>query len=205
MRPFVIRDALVVDADADLKDLLLSVLKPGIWAIQHVPTNQAALLATHGKPFELIITSERTSGGEDVELLRKILVGRPHTRLIILANEGTPRDVLASMRAHAFSFFSKPYSLEQLGNMIQLATEAPFWDDGIELESSTPEWIRLRVRCRLHPSVSPSLSHHPRAMASRAHAGKRLEGRAAQSHDKRVGRSINQCERAGKTARSSQA
>jgi len=27
------------------------------------------------------------------------------------------------MREHAFSFFSKPYSFEQLGNMIQLATE----------------------------------------------------------------------------------
>jgi anti-sigma regulatory factor (Ser/Thr protein kinase)/CheY-like chemotaxis protein len=149
MQPFAIRDALVVDADSDLKDLLVKVLKPGIWAIQHVRTNQAALRATQGKAFELIVTSEKTSGGEDVELLRKIRLGRPHTRLIILASESTPADVLASMRAHAFSFFSKPYSLEQLGNMIQLAAEAPCWDDGIELESSTLEWIKLQARCQV--------------------------------------------------------
>jgi anti-sigma regulatory factor (Ser/Thr protein kinase)/DNA-binding NarL/FixJ family response regulator len=149
VQPFAIRDALVVDADSDLRDLLVKVLKPGKWAIHHVPTNQAALRATQAKAFELIITSERTSGREDVVLLRKIRVGRPHTRLIILASESTPADVLESMRAHAFSFFSKPYSLEQLGNMIQLATEAPCWDDGIELESSTPEWIKLRVRCQV--------------------------------------------------------
>jgi anti-sigma regulatory factor (Ser/Thr protein kinase)/ActR/RegA family two-component response regulator len=149
MGPFAIREALVVDADSNLKDLLVKVLKPGIWAIQHVPTNQAALQAAKGKAFELIITSERTSGKEDVELLCKIRVGRPHTRLIILASESTPADVLASMRAHAFSFFSKPYSLEQLGNMIQLATEAPCWDDGIELQSSTLEWIKLQVRCQV--------------------------------------------------------
>jgi anti-sigma regulatory factor (Ser/Thr protein kinase)/CheY-like chemotaxis protein len=149
MQPFAIRDALVVDADSDLKDLLVKVLKPGIWAIQHVRTNQAALRATQGKAFELIVTSEKTAGGEDVELLRKIRLGRPHTRLIILASESTPADVLASMRAHAFSFFSKPYSLEQLGNMIQLAAEAPCWDDGIELESSTLEWIKLQARCQV--------------------------------------------------------
>jgi len=149
MPPFAIRDALVVDADQDLKDLLVSILKPGIWAICYVPTNKDALEAAKVKAFELIITSERTSSREDVELLRKILRQRPHTRLIILASETTPADVIAAMQGHAFSLFSRPFSLEQLGNMIQLATEVPFWDDGIELRSATPEWIRLEVRCQV--------------------------------------------------------
>lgn len=149
MEPFAIRDALVIDADQDLKDLLVGILKPGVWAIRYVPTNTDALKAARSKVFELIITSERTSGREDVELLRKIRAVRPHTRLIILAHETTPRDVLDAMRDHAFSFFSKPYSQEQLGDMIQRATEVPCWDDGIELRSATPEWIRLEVRCQV--------------------------------------------------------
>lgn len=149
MGPFAIRDALVVDADQDLKDLLVNILKPGVWAIRYVPTNREALAAVRGKAFELIITGERTSSREDVELLRKIHVQQPHTRLIILANETTPADVIAAMREHAFSLFSKPFSPEQLGNMIQLATEVPAWDDGIEIRSATPEWIRLEVRCQV--------------------------------------------------------
>jgi anti-sigma regulatory factor (Ser/Thr protein kinase)/CheY-like chemotaxis protein len=149
MQPFAIRDALVVDADSDLKGLLVKILKPGIWAVQHVPTNQAALRAAKGKAFELIITSEKTTGREDVHLLRKLRAGRPHTRILILANENTPEDVLASMRAHAFSFFSSPYSLERLGSMIEMAVEAPAWDDGIELLSSTTEWIKLEVSCQV--------------------------------------------------------
>jgi len=149
MPPFAIRDALVVDADRDLKDLLVGILKPGVWAICYVQTNQEALEAAKAKAFELIITSERTSSREDVELLRKIHVQRPHTRLIILARETTPADVIAAMKEHAFSLFSRPFSTEQLGNMIQLATEVPFWDDGIELRSATPEWIRLEVRCQV--------------------------------------------------------
>jgi anti-sigma regulatory factor (Ser/Thr protein kinase)/ActR/RegA family two-component response regulator len=149
MPPFAIRDALVVDADQDLKDLLVSILQPGVWAIAYVPTNKDALQAARAKAFELIITSERTTSREDVELLRKIRLQRPHTRLIILAAETTPADVITAIREHAFSLFSRPFSLEQLGNMIQLATEVPFWDDGIELRSATPEWIRLEVRCQV--------------------------------------------------------
>jgi len=37
MKPFAIRDALVVGAEENLKDLLVTVLKPGIWAIRYLP------------------------------------------------------------------------------------------------------------------------------------------------------------------------
>ena len=149
MELLAVRTALVVDADQDLKDLLAGVLNPGLWAIRHVPTNIAALQAVEDKTFELIITSERTSGRQDVELLRRIRLVRPHTRFIILAEESTPADVLDAMRNCAFSFFTKPYSRGNLAHMIQLAIEAPCWDDGIELLSATPEWIQLQLRCEL--------------------------------------------------------
>jgi anti-sigma regulatory factor (Ser/Thr protein kinase)/ActR/RegA family two-component response regulator len=150
MQPFLIRDALVVDADHELKALLFNILKPDIWAIHYVSSNRAALKAVKRKAFELIITSERTSGREDIDLLAKVRLLRPHTRLIILAGEGTPEEALAAMRNHAFSFFSKPYSMERLGQMIEMASAIPVWDDGIEVHSATPEWIRLEVRCQVH-------------------------------------------------------
>jgi anti-sigma regulatory factor (Ser/Thr protein kinase) len=102
-----------------------------------------------GKNFDLILTSEKTSGREDVELLRKLRRIRPHTRLIILADESTPSDVITSMREHAFSYFSKPFSPGALTVMIKLAMEEPLWDDGIDVISATPEWIRIYARCDL--------------------------------------------------------
>ena len=85
----------------------------------------------------LILTSEKTSGKEDIELLRKLRLARPHTRLIILTDESAPSYVIDSMREHAFSYFSKPFSLDALAEMVQLATDAPCWDDGIEVVSGT--------------------------------------------------------------------
>ena len=76
--------------------------------------NAAALSTAQRKGFDLIMTSEETTGREDVELLRKIRRIRPHTRLIILADESTPADVIDSMREHAFSYFSRPFSLDAL-------------------------------------------------------------------------------------------
>lgn len=137
----------MVDADPQLEALLLNTLRPGQWVIQHVPDNKSALAQAEARAFDLILTSEKSSGREDVELLRRLRRVRPHTRLIILADDSTPADVIASMREYAFSYFSKPYSLSSLAEMIRAAAEGPCWDDGIEIISATPEWIRVMARC----------------------------------------------------------
>jgi anti-sigma regulatory factor (Ser/Thr protein kinase)/ActR/RegA family two-component response regulator len=147
MRPFPVRTALLVGGDSQIEERLKSSLEPKAWAIQHVRDNAAALVVALRKAFDLIITSEKTTGKEDIELLRKMRRIRPHTRLIILADESTPADVITSMREHAFSYFSRPFSLDALGAMIQHAIDEPCWDDGIEVVSATPEWIRIKARC----------------------------------------------------------
>lgn len=139
----------MVDADVQVEALLLDTLMPAQWVVQHAPDNKSALALAEARSFDLILTSERSSGREDVELLRRLRRSRPHTRLIILADESTPADVIAAMREYAFSYFSKPYSPNVLAEMIRMAAEGPCWDDGIEIISATPEWIRVMARCNL--------------------------------------------------------
>ena len=146
-RPVPVRTALVVDVDPQVEVVVTSVLNPPSWNIRHAPNNLRALALAETIPCDLILTSEKTSGQEDVELLRKIRRVRPHTRLIILTDEATPADVIASMRERAFSFFSRPFSLESLGDMIRSAADGPCWDEGIEVLSATPNWIRLAASC----------------------------------------------------------
>jgi DNA-binding NarL/FixJ family response regulator len=93
----------MVGGDSQIEDRLREILVPNAWAIQHATDNAEAFDLAQRKGFDLILTSERTSGREDIELLCKIRSIRPHTRLIILADESTPADVITSMREHAFS------------------------------------------------------------------------------------------------------
>ena len=145
MRPL----ALLVESGAEINQVLRNVFGENGWDVEFVKDNRAALEAANRQAFDLIVTGERTSGQEDIQLLRRLRMCRPHTRLIILADEFVPGDVLASIKERAFSYFARPFSPERLAQIVRIAVEEPHWDDGIEILSATPNWIRLAVRCDL--------------------------------------------------------
>jgi len=146
-RSFPPRAALVVGPDNTLAATVAAILPD--WKVERACDNLAALALVESQPFDLVLTGADTSGKADVDLLRKIRLVRPHTRLIILTNESTPADVVASMRERAFSYFSQPLSWTMFAEMVRLAADEPCWDDGIEVVSATPDWIRLAARCDL--------------------------------------------------------
>ena len=129
------------------------------WKLECARDNEQALALVEKSAFDLVITDQGSSGREDAELLRKIRLVKPQTRLIIVTDRSAPADVIAAIRARAFSYFTKPLSTQALEEMLQLAMESPAWEDGIELLSATDAWIRLSVRCdvssanRLHQFV----------------------------------------------------
>jgi DNA-binding NarL/FixJ family response regulator len=141
------KTALVVNPDPEVMEILRGVLNSEAWNIVYAEDNRAVLKLAETRPFDLIITGAKTSGTEDVDLLRKIRRVRPHVRLIILTDQSTPADVLTAMRQRAFSYFSKPFSEDSLADMVRMATRQPAWDDGIELVSATPDWISIIARC----------------------------------------------------------
>ena len=149
-RPFIVPSegyrALIVDSGPELNQLLTNLFDPHDWKVQFARDNQDAIRLVRDSYFDLIITGECSSGMEDIELLRKLRMLRPHIRLIILTDEFTRGDVLNAIRERAFSYFSRPFSTEQLADIIRAAMNEPLWDDGIEVLSATPNWVRLLVR-----------------------------------------------------------
>jgi DNA-binding NarL/FixJ family response regulator len=117
------------------------------WRLECARDNEEALALVEKSAFDLVITDQASSSREDVELLRKVRLVRPHTRLIIVADRSTPADVIAAIRARAFSFITKPLSAQLLEEVLQLAMESPDWEEAIEMLSGTDAWIRLSVRC----------------------------------------------------------
>jgi DNA-binding response OmpR family regulator len=140
---------LIVDSSPEMNQLLANLFDPEDWNVQFARDNQDAFRLASERAFDLIITGERTSSQEDIELLRRIRMVRRHTRLIILTDEFTPGDVLNSIRERAFSYFSRPFSTERLAEIVRVAMNEPYWDDGIEILFATPNWVRVSVRCDL--------------------------------------------------------
>jgi anti-sigma regulatory factor (Ser/Thr protein kinase)/CheY-like chemotaxis protein len=144
-------------SDSPVKSVVSTALPS--WKLECARENEEALALVVKSAFDLVITDQTRSSGEAVELLRKVRLVSPHTRLILVAERRIPADVIAAIRAGAFSYFSKPLSTQALEQMLQLAAESPAWEDAIEMLSGTDAWLRLSVRCdvstanRLHQFV----------------------------------------------------
>jgi anti-sigma regulatory factor (Ser/Thr protein kinase)/CheY-like chemotaxis protein len=132
-------------SDSPVTSVVSTVLPS--WKLQRARDNDEALALVEKSAFDLVIADQASSGQEDLELLRKVRLVRPHTRLIIVADRSTPADVIAAIRAGAFSYFTRPLSTQAMEEVLQLALESPAWDEAIEMLSGTDAWIRLSVRC----------------------------------------------------------
>jgi len=147
IRPPATRNALYLGDDLRIDGLLASVLKSESWNLQRASGNSSALQLVQGRYYDLIVTSEKTAGRENVELLRKIWSLGSQPPVIILSSKNTTTDVIAAIREHAFSYFSQPFSSGALQRMIRLAIGTTGWDDGIEVVSVSQPGLRFRARC----------------------------------------------------------
>ena len=141
------KTVLVVDPQRRIHQLLNRMVSGEGWNLAEAPDNEAALSLMKESSYDLVITGQRTSTRQDLDLLQKIRGIRPHVRMIVLTDRKTPQDVIAALREQVFSFFSTPFNAEYFAHMVRLAMMEPCWDDGIEVIAATPKWIRLSVRC----------------------------------------------------------
>jgi len=74
------KSVLLVDSEAEVSVAIQGVLRPEEWNIVQAPDNLSVLKLVEDKSFDLIITGTRSSGKEDVDLLRRIRRVRPHVR-----------------------------------------------------------------------------------------------------------------------------
>jgi anti-sigma regulatory factor (Ser/Thr protein kinase)/CheY-like chemotaxis protein len=98
---------------------------------------------------EVVITDSTTSVAEDLALASELRVVRPGVKVIVLAPATTHEDVVAALRAQVFACFTPPFDFDEVVAMGVSALEAVDWRHGIEVVSSLPYWMTLRVACDL--------------------------------------------------------
>ena len=108
-----------------------------------------ALRRLRRQAYDLVITSPVSSVGEDLALLQELRGVRPGVKTIVLARSATPEEVIASIRAQVFACFLAPHDAAEVASMARRALDAGSWRDGIEVRSAQPDWLSLRVNCRL--------------------------------------------------------
>ena len=105
------------------------------------------------KPYHLVLIDHTAEGDlteEQLGYMRALQAIRPAAKTIVLVSHTTTRKVIEALRHGVFAYFSRPFDPSAVRDAIAQALSIPNWSDGIELLSAAPDFISVRLRCRLH-------------------------------------------------------
>lgn len=140
---------LIVDRDSGAHDLLAPALACGGWRVESSYDPELALQRLQAESFDVVLADPDGFLGGACEWLRRARMLRPEARVLVMAAEAAPANVLCALREQAFGYFTKPFAPRAVADMVAQAADTPAWQDDVQVVSARPEWISLRVRSKL--------------------------------------------------------
>lgn len=114
---------LVVDDEQDVREMMGAVLSSQGYEVTAVANGAAALVAAKAEQFELATLDLRMpglSGRETLAALRRV---SPRTAAIIVSGYVTHSEAQACLALGAFAVVSKPFNVDTLVRILELARE----------------------------------------------------------------------------------
>lgn len=146
--PSALRSVLVADDSPESRDTLVRALTDAAWTVECAASVGAAEARLERGVVDVLVADLGISPSDDVRTLRCMRRHHPKTKVIVLAEAHAPHSIVEALKEHAFSYFTKPFSDDEIRAMVERALAEVDWDDGIEVLSDKPDWISVRARCR---------------------------------------------------------
>jgi DNA-binding response OmpR family regulator len=140
---------LIVDDDRDVHSLLRNALDAPDRLIESAYDGHAGLRLVEKTPYDLVLTNLKMPGFDGMMLLERIHEVRPDTRVVVMTVASTPDNIVHAIRDRAFSYFSKPFTVNAVAEMVERALHGTDAEDDIQVLSARPHWLGLRVRCKV--------------------------------------------------------
>jgi DNA-binding NtrC family response regulator len=116
-------DLLIVDDDAEFRELLLRRLEQSGFAVQAAGSGEEALKAAQRRHFDVAVVDMHMPGLSGLELLEKFKSSHPDCEILMLTGQGSIDTAVQALRAGAFHYLLKPCSLADLEVQINKAAE----------------------------------------------------------------------------------
>jgi two-component system nitrogen regulation response regulator NtrX len=122
----MISDVLVVDDEADIRELVAAILQDDGYAVRTAHNAEAALAALRArKPALLILDIWMSGGGLDgLQLLDRVKALDPDLPVIMISGHGNIETAVSSIKRGAYDFIEKPFKSDRLMLVVQRALEA---------------------------------------------------------------------------------
>lgn len=114
---------LFVEDEERLRDVLLEAAALEGYAVEGVPTAEAALELLAKKSFDIIVTDVMLPGMSGLDLLPHITRLNPEAVAIVITAFGTIEVAVEAMKRGASDFLTKPFELDTLTSTIRVAVQ----------------------------------------------------------------------------------
>lgn len=149
MTPGEQKRILVIGDVPELMEILEDRCEHPVWTVETAPDAASALARTSEQHFDLVLSDHERSKGGEIEFLRALRAARPGLRVIVLSSRDMPEVVLPALQAHAYGYFSRPFVISAVQEMIRQALNGADWEDGIRIVSAAPDFVTVQLRCRM--------------------------------------------------------
>jgi NtrC-family two-component system response regulator AlgB len=150
---------LIVDDEKNIRANLASFFQSIGHEAETAESGRQARAMIEAASFDLVLTDFRMAEMNGLELLTEIKKRRPETLVILMTAYGTVENAVAAMKAGAFDYVTKPFSLDQIQHLTEralqlqgLRAENRALRNAIEetplLESSSAAMVRLMDTAR---------------------------------------------------------
>src|SRR5271156_4997220 len=116
---------LIVDDEKNIRSHLGTFLESCGYEVRTVESAQQAmvLLSSDDHSFDLVLTDYRMAGVNGVELLEQARRQTPDVAVILMTAYATIENAVEAMKAGAFDYLPKPFSLQQVQHVVERALE----------------------------------------------------------------------------------
>lgn len=144
---------LLIGSAPDLPPLFESQSENLEWVVEQTASLNVGLRLLRRRRFELVVVDDTLANKAGGEVVAEIREAQPGVRVILIepapASDETSADVIDAIQQKAYSYFSRPFDVGTVRDMMEAAVRTPACDDCIRVTSAQPEFLSLRIRCTL--------------------------------------------------------
>ena len=144
---------LIVDDDPDVHAMLMVALQTEDRQIESAFDGLEGLQRVQQDHWDLVITDVLMPGMDGMTLLERIHALRPATRVVVMTVASTAENIITGIRDHAYAWFGKPFTLAAVREMVDRALAGDAAEGDIEVISSSPQWLGLKLRCKMETAA----------------------------------------------------
>jgi len=178
---------LIVDDERGVREACREAAATPGYRASGAESSEQALRLINSQDLDVILLDLKLPGAGGMEVLRQIKQHRPDIEVIVVTGHGTVQSAVQAMKAGAYDFVTKPFSLEELklllervGHHLKLKTENRMLREKIKSKQGFGSIIgRAPEMDKLYPIIAKAAhSLHPVLILGESGTGKEMVARA---------------------------